>query len=135
MISSLHSLSVVCFAIWGLPIPLKSPGILIQSVGALIYYIRRCLHDWSDPKALQIFSIIAAAMKPGVSRLLIAEEIVPASHVDVETTWADLILMTLAGRVRTEEHWARVLNQAGMRLEKVHRSRGTNYGVVEAWLK
>jgi len=87
--------------------------LLAQSTGALIYYMRRCLHDWSDPRTVKILSIIAAAMKPGVSRVLIAEEVVPPSHVDVETAWTDVILMTFAGRVRTEEHWARVLDQAG----------------------
>ncbi len=97
--------------------------------------MRRCLHHWSDPKTVQILSVIAAAMKPGVSRLLIAEEVVPPSYVDVETAWTDVILMAFAGRVRTKEHWARVLDQAGLRLEKVHGARGTNYGVIEAWLK
>lgn len=84
---------------------------------------------------MEILSTIAAAMKPGVSRVLIAEEVVPPSHVDIEMSWTDMILMTFAGRVRTEEHWARALDQAGLRLEKVHGARGTNYGVVEAWLK
>lgn len=103
-------------------------------IGAKIYYIRRCLHDWSDAKTVQILSIIAAAMDKH-SRLLIAETINPPSHVDVECAWIDFVLMTFTGRQRTKEHWARVLDQAGLRPERVCGAKGTNYGVVEAFLK
>ena len=84
---------------------------------------------------MEILKIIADAMDPKKSRLLIAETIVPSSHVDSETAWMDLIFMLFTGRQRTHEQWVTVLDKAGLRLEKIHGAKGTNYGVIEAYLK
>ena len=74
-------------------------------------------------------------MDPKKSRLLIAETTIPLSHCDSEAAMPDLIFMTFAGRQRTTEHWADVLNKSGLRMERVYTAKGTNYAVIEAWLK
>lgn len=108
---------------------------MIPYKGALIYYIRRCLHDWSDELCIKILSLLADAMTPGKSRLLIAEIVLPAIGADLEAGWMDLTMMTLTGMERTEKQWAFLLDASGFKLDKVHTAPGTNYGVVEASLK
>jgi len=103
--------------------------------GALIYYIRRCLHDWSDGECVKILKVIGAAMVPGVSRVLIAEMVVPASNVDSETCWMDLTMMAISGCERTKKQWEDILDAAGLKLSRIFGAPGTNHAVVEAFLK
>lgn len=70
-----------------------------------------------------------------VSRLLIAEIVLPTTGVDVEGAWMDLTMMTFTGRERTEEQWIEILTAAGLRLRKTYGLAGTHYGVVEAYLE
>lgn len=102
--------------------------------GALIYYIRRCIHDWNDSNSLKILQNIACSMTKGVSRLLIAECIIPETGVDVEAAWMDLTMMCFTGRERTKAQWEALLQGAGLRLVKTYQITGTLYGVVEAEL-
>jgi len=102
--------------------------------GALIYYIRRCLHDWSDDDCIRILKSTRVAMKPGVSRLLISEIVLPDTGADVESGWMDLTMMTVSGAERTKAHWSRLLEQSGFQLKKTYHAPGTNYGAIEAYL-
>ncbi|KAF2494859.1 O-methyltransferase [Lophium mytilinum] len=105
--------------------------------GALIYYIRRCLHDWSDRDCVRILKVIARAMEPGKSRLLIAEICLPEEKADMEAVLYDMTMMTLNGRERTKSDWMKILDGAEFDLKTVtvHTTAGSNYGVVEAYLK
>lgn len=105
------------------------------SLGALIYYIRRCLHDWSDEDCVRILKRISHAMKPNVSRLLISEIVLPETNADVEAGWMDMTMITMSGCERTESQWARLLDLSGLKLYKTYYAPGTNYGAVEAYLK
>lgn len=106
-----------------------------RPVGALIYYIRRCLHDWSDDDCVRILKQISYAMEPNVSRLLISEIVLPETNADVEAGWMDLTMITMSGCERTEPQWANLLDLSGLKLHKTYHVPGTNYGVVEAYLK
>lgn len=112
-----------------------SVQILKDSAGALIYYIRRCLHDWPDADCILMLQNVAAAMTPNRSRLLIAEIVVPESGPDPEAAWMDITMMTFAGQERSEKQWRALLEEAGMELRRTLLAEGTNWGVVEAWLK
>ncbi|GAB1198414.1 hypothetical protein APSETT444_007733 [Aspergillus pseudonomiae] len=104
--------------------------------GALVYYIRRCLHDWPDePESRQILENLAAAMDPERSRALITEYILPEVGSNMFHAWMDHTMMTFAGRERTEKDWERLLDMSGLRLVKVWRAPGIPVGVVEARLK
>jgi hypothetical protein len=74
-------------------------------------------------------------MKPGSSRLLISESIVPEVGADIESAWLDVTMMTISGAERTERHWVEILDAAGYRLNKTYRAPGTNYAAIEAYLK
>ncbi|RAL62145.1 hypothetical protein DID88_002629 [Monilinia fructigena] len=102
--------------------------------GALIYHIRRCLHDWPDAYYITILSNIANAMTP-TSRLLIAEIGLPEEGGDTEASWLDITMLLFGGKERSENEWIKLLDVAGMRLERVYGAEGTKYSVLEAWLK
>jgi hypothetical protein len=74
-------------------------------------------------------------MEPGRSRLLIAEMCLPDEKADIEAVWYDITMLTLNGRERTRADWAKLLDVSGLSLEKVYTATGSNYGVVEAYLK
>jgi hypothetical protein len=103
--------------------------------GALIYYIRRCLHDWPFPDCVRILKNIANAMVPGVSRLLISEMVLPDQRADPEACWYDMSMMAAGGMERTEKQWLELLDASGFKLGKVWQVPGSNNGVVEAYLK
>ncbi|OBT66502.1 hypothetical protein VE03_03651 [Pseudogymnoascus sp. 23342-1-I1] len=102
--------------------------------GAKIYYIRRCLHDWSDTDCVRILKNTASAMTPGVSRLLISEIVLPSTNADVEAMWMDMTMLTVSGSERDGGHWSRLLAEAGLKMERTYHAPGTNYGAVEAYL-
>lgn len=103
-------------------------------IGALIYYIRRCLHDWPDETCVEILKNIACSMTAD-SRLLIADCVLPERGVNTESAWLDMIMLSFGGRERTEVQWRQIVEAAGLHLKKIYSMPGTAYGVVEAYLK
>jgi hypothetical protein len=73
-------------------------------------------------------------MKPGVSRLLISELVLPDTGSDPLSGWMDLTMMSVSGAERTKAHWTRLLEQSGFHMKKTYHAPGTNYGAVEAYL-
>lgn len=63
--------------------------------GARTYYLRSILHDWSTDKCLQILARIREAMKPGYSKLLLNEFILPAKNVPLYPALLDINMMAL----------------------------------------
>ncbi|KAL4946608.1 hypothetical protein BDV06DRAFT_208526 [Aspergillus oleicola] len=100
--------------------------------GALIYLIRRCLHNWPEGSVVQTLRNTVAAMDPCQSRLLIEEIIVPAEGSGIEEGWMDLIMMSLGASQRTLEEWENVLYMAGLELVTVHQCQGFCHGLIEA---
>ncbi|OJJ37996.1 hypothetical protein ASPWEDRAFT_50947 [Aspergillus wentii DTO 134E9] len=103
--------------------------------GALVYYIRRCLHDWPDEECQQILQNLAASMDREKSRVLITEYIVPEVGSTMFSAWMDQTMMTFGGLERTEKDWARLLDISGLHLVKIWRTPGVPVGVVEGRLK
>ncbi|GAE00239.1 O-methyltransferase, putative [Paecilomyces variotii No. 5] len=104
--------------------------------GALIYYLRRVLHDWSDDTCVAILHNIAAGITDKAKqRVVISEFIPPEMGADVECAWSDITMMTLHGMERTEKQWKDLLEKAGYRLTRTFRGKGTSWGAMEAFLK
>lgn len=102
----------------------------------MVYYIRRCFHDWpNEPEGRQILENLAVSMDRDNSRILITEFIVPEVGADMQLAWMDQCMMTFGGVERTEKDWARLLDSAGLKMVKVWRQPGVPVGVVEAQLK
>ncbi|GJD01163.1 O-Methyltransferase [Colletotrichum higginsianum] len=88
--------------------------------GARAYYMHSVLHDWTDEVGRGILSRVTAAMKPGYSRLLVNENVLPPTGANWQTTALDMMMMTLfSSRERTEEQWRRLLEPAGLRIIKI----------------
>ncbi|KIW62740.1 hypothetical protein, variant [Phialophora macrospora] len=97
--------------------------------GALVYYIRRCMHDWSDENDRIILSHLADAMAPD-SRILITEQIMPNPPTALNA-WTDLCMMNLGGKERTEKMFDALTASAGLKMVGVHKSLATDVAVIE----
>ncbi|TGO15190.1 hypothetical protein BTUL_0043g00450 [Botrytis tulipae] len=79
--------------------------------GAGAYYIRQVLHDFPDDKCVVILTQLRKAMKPGYSKLLIHEQMIPRSGASVWAVTQDFNMMTLLGAAeRTRDCFVDVLS-------------------------
>lgn len=86
--------------------------------GARAYFMHSILHDWPDDVCTQILSRLADAMKPGYSKLLIFECVIPRTGAHWEATAGDILMMTqLSALERTEDHWRRLVEASGLNLK------------------
>ncbi|CAK7229134.1 hypothetical protein SCUCBS95973_007117 [Sporothrix curviconia] len=96
---------------------------------ARIYYIRRCLHDYSDAESVVILKHLAAAMAPD-SRLLIVDHVMgdpPSAYA----ASSDLFMACLGGKERTLRNFEDITVQAALEIKGVYRNEGTDAAVVE----
>lgn len=90
--------------------------------GARAYFYHHILHDWSDIKCHEILRGVKASMKPGYSRLLLHEMIIPEEGASTFHAMLDMTMMAFnAGMERTERQWRELLTAAG-------------FVVLKAWL-
>ncbi|KAI1214680.1 S-adenosyl-L-methionine-dependent methyltransferase [Annulohypoxylon truncatum] len=88
--------------------------------GSRAYYMHSVLHDWPDVEALKILARVKEAMKPGYSKVLINENVIPPRNATWEATGLDILMMTLlASRERTEQDWRHLLGEAGLKITKI----------------
>ncbi|KAF3055593.1 Demethylsterigmatocystin 6-O-methyltransferase [Daldinia childiae] len=105
--------------------------------GARAYYYHHILHDWSDYKCLEILKHVRDAMKPGYSKLLLHEMIIPETGASPLYAMLDMTMMCFnAGMERTERQWRELLETAGFEVVKVWPSPEVGGdGMVEAIVK
>ena len=98
-----------------------SPGDFFVSVpsGGDIYTLKDILHDWDDARSTTILRNIRRAMNEN-ARLLIVERVIPpgnepfvGKHVDIT------MLVHTGGMERTEVEYRRLLEEAGLKLNRV----------------
>ncbi|KAH6884397.1 S-adenosyl-L-methionine-dependent methyltransferase [Thelonectria olida] len=88
--------------------------------GARAYYMHSVLHDWNEDTCLKILTTVMAAMKPGYSKLLINENVIPETGAQWEATALDVMMLTLlASRERTRDNWEVLLGKAGLKIVNV----------------
>jgi hypothetical protein len=73
-------------------------------------------------------------MKPGYSKLLIHEQIMPKTGASQWVSIQDVNMMALCGVAeRTEETWSDIIQKAGLTLEALYLSKdGVSESVLEA---
>ncbi|KAI1266025.1 sterigmatocystin 8-O-methyltransferase [Xylariaceae sp. FL1019] len=105
--------------------------------GARAYFFHHILHDWSDDVCLDILKHVTKAMKPGYSKLLLHEMIIPAQNASSFHAMLDLSMMAFNGGMeRTERQWGALLAKAGLDVIKVWPPMQDDAdGIVEAVLK
>jgi O-methyltransferase domain len=87
---------------------------MLTETGARAYFMHMILHDWPDEKCRTILMHVQAAMKPGFSKLLINEAVLP--DVDCPSFFAssDINMMAiLAGIERSRQQWLDLLESVG----------------------
>ncbi|KAK4164968.1 S-adenosyl-L-methionine-dependent methyltransferase [Cladorrhinum sp. PSN259] len=90
--------------------------------GARAYYMHSVLHDWPDEVCLSILAQIKKAMKPGYSKLLINENVIPDTGAHWETTGLDVLMsLLLSSKERTRVEWYKLLEEgAGFKVTGVY---------------
>jgi len=92
-----------------------------QSIhGAKIYYLHSVLHDWDDEKCISLLENLKPALRPGYSKVLINDLVVPDEGASWTVTSMDLLMMALGSvKERTEEDWRALVRKAGYSLVKI----------------
>lgn len=94
--------------------------LLIISPGARAYYIHSTLHNWSDDVCEIVLTRVKEAMKPGYSRLLLNENVIPNIGAHWETTGLDMMMLTLfSAEERTSAAWYDLIERAGLKIVKI----------------
>jgi hypothetical protein len=91
------------------------------------------MHDYSDEKCREILQHVVKAMKPGYSKLLIFEYILPDVGTPLWPALLDIQMMaSLSGMERTESQWVRLLNSVGLDVVKFWKASDEREGLIEA---
>ena len=105
-----------------------------SSQGAKAYFLHSVLHDWPDEPAVGILQQLKDALRPGYSKILLCDTIMPDRVADVRPIAAamDLNMMShFAALERTEKQWRALLERAGLRWVGVWQTKGLGQGVIE----
>ncbi|XXG95485.1 hypothetical protein Hte_001749 [Hypoxylon texense] len=106
--------------------------------GARSYFYHHILHDWSDEQCLKILEQVKRAMKPGYSKLILHEMIIPEQGASTFHGTYDLTMMAFnAGMERSQRQWEELLGKAGLEVIKIWPppQQEDADGIVEAMLK
>lgn len=69
--------------------------------------------------SIEILKNVAAAMKPGYSKVLIHDIVLPATGTTCYQAALDCLVMQASANERTEAVWNKVLAEAGLKLLKL----------------
>ncbi|KAI0966246.1 putative O-methyltransferase [Xylaria arbuscula] len=99
------------------------------------YYFHAVFHDWPDNTATQILKRTAEVMRKGYSKVLIQDMVLPLTGATAIQTTMDVEMMALvSAQDRTEAQWAKLVDDAGLRLIKIWKDGRGMEGLVEAEL-
>jgi hypothetical protein len=98
-----------------------------------LYLMKFILHDWDDEHALRILANVRSAIGTH-SRLLVIEQIVPeslsTSVTDQDVIRADLVMMSVGGKERTETEYRALFANSGWNLTLIVPT-GTAFSLIE----
>lgn len=100
-----------------------------------VYLLLAVLHNWSDDACVRILKNLAAAMKPGHSRLLISAMLLPDIGAERRAAELDIQMWLLQlSRQRTETEVETLLSDAGLSIVKVWPN-GNRESIIEACVR
>lgn len=92
------------------------------------------LHDWSDETSVKILKQVAAAMKPGYSKVLINDIVIPPTGTSSIQAGLDCLVLQASANERSEAVWKKVIKEAGLRLVKIWPDGRSYESLIEAEL-
>ncbi|KAI0026143.1 S-adenosyl-L-methionine-dependent methyltransferase [Xylariomycetidae sp. FL0641] len=103
--------------------------------GSRAYYFHAVFHDWPDAKAIEILKNAAAAMKPGYSKLLINDIVLPPTGCSSVQATMDVEMMSVvAAYERSERTWRSLVGDAGLKIIEIWPDGRGNESLIEAEL-
>jgi len=101
--------------------------------GAKAYYLKMCLHDWPNPQCIQILSQLKPALKPGYSRILLDDIVIPEEKAGWFETSLDLLMMQVhSAQERREREWMDLVDGVGgLRVRRIWDLEGAVDKVIE----
>ncbi|KAI0476496.1 S-adenosyl-L-methionine-dependent methyltransferase [Xylariaceae sp. FL0804] len=103
--------------------------------GSRAYFCHAVFHDWPRADSLKLLGRIRAAMRPGYSKLLICDIVIPARGASALQTAMDTSMMAvLDSRERTRADWDDLLAEAGFAVRRVWPDPRGYESVIEAEL-
>lgn len=101
--------------------------------GARAYFLRHILHDWSDDYCCRILRELHGAMRPGYSKLLIHELVLPDEGATRTQCELDMLMMAFnSGLERSKSQWMKLLSEAGFEVVNVWQEYPEYDGIIEA---
>ena len=105
-------------------------------LGARAYFFRSVFHDWFQADAKAILTNIADAMKPGYSKLVIQDLILPDHGADLRQASLDITMYFMPeGIERTLGQWKDLLDSVGLQINRIWSEPSGIESVIEAELK
>ncbi len=99
--------------------------------GGDAYVLKHVIHDWPDDEAVQILRNVHKAAGIGKDVLLV-EFVIPEHDREFLGKWADLeMLLCASARERTAAQYDRLLQKAGLRINRVVQT-ASPFSIVEA---
>lgn len=85
------------------------------------------MHDWPDKDCAKILQNIVDVMGAD-SRILIDDTVIPDTGATWQSTMADISMMiTLAGKERTNQQWRALADSVGLRVEEIYAYTASTY--------
>ena len=88
------------------------------AAGGDAYLLRHIIHDWDDDQSVTILSNCRRAMNQG-GRVLVAEFVIPEGNDPSFSKLADLMMLVIGGKERTEKQYRELYAAAGLELTRV----------------
>jgi hypothetical protein len=108
---------------------------MLIRIDARAYCFRAIFHDWPDRICQKILLNTVSAMKPGYSRVIIVDFVLPDTNVPRMQAAMDIQMMSIgAGVERSEQQWRELLLNAGLKIIGIWNVSPNMESVIEAVL-
>jgi hypothetical protein len=101
--------------------------------GAKVYYLKMVLHEWPSQQCVQILSQLKAGLKPGYSKILLNEIVIPEENAGWFETSVDMLMMQVhSAQERREREWRDLVGKVdGLSVMRIWDVEGTVEKVIE----
>lgn len=101
--------------------------------GAKVYHFKYILHDWPSSQCVQILTQLKAALRPGHSKILLNEIVVPEVNANWYETSVDLLMMYVhSSQERREREWKELVTKVdGLKITRIWDVPGAVEKVIE----